>query len=47
MKSGNEADAHGAILLVGSLLRHSGNFLMPRFIEVCDAVMSLKESSSR
>ncbi|KAJ8613416.1 hypothetical protein CTAYLR_002280 [Chrysophaeum taylorii] len=45
--SATEATAHGALLVVGSLLKHAGPFMMPRFREACDAAIALREHRSR
>lgn len=37
----NEAEAHGALLMTGAMLQYSGDFMVPRFKELCDAVMRL------
>jgi phosphatidylinositol kinase/protein kinase (PI-3 family) len=34
---------HGALLVVGEMLDHTGDFMLPRFEEVCDSVISLAE----
>lgn len=31
--------AHGSLLIVSEMLRHSGSFMLPRFDEVCEAVL--------
>ncbi|CAM9685062.1 unnamed protein product, partial [Ectocarpus sp. 12 AP-2014] len=42
-----EANVHGSILMAGPMLEHGGNFMMPRFDEICAAVMGLKDNHSR
>ena len=36
-----EAAAHGALLSIGALLDHAGEFMTPRFREACDAAFAL------
>lgn len=47
MSAATEAKAHGALLVVGTLLKHAGPFMMPRFREACDAAIALREHRSR
>ena len=41
-----EAAAHGALLSIGALLDHAGEFMTPRFREACDAALALRDHSS-
>ena len=47
MQSGLTSDsacsAHGSLLVVKSMLDHTGDFMLPRFEEVCEAVLALHE----
>jgi FKBP12-rapamycin complex-associated protein len=37
-----EAAQHSSLLIVGDMLECAGTFMLPRFDEVCDAVLALK-----
>ena len=38
---------HGSLLALGELLRHTGEFMLARYREVCDTVLRLRESKER
>lgn len=38
-----EAAQHASLLVVGDMLEHTRNFMLPRFDEVCRAVLALKD----
>src|SRR4051812_46511272 len=42
-KSGNDNAIHGALLVIGELLRNTGEFMSGRFKEVCDTVLVYRE----
>ncbi|CAN0309105.1 unnamed protein product, partial [Hapterophycus canaliculatus] len=42
-----EEYVHGSILMSGAMLEHGGSFMMPRFDEICNAVMDLKHNHLR
>jgi Domain of unknown function (DUF3385) len=44
---GTSESIHGSLLVVREMLKHTGNFMMPRFKEVCKAIMLLKDHSSK
>jgi Domain of unknown function (DUF3385) len=46
-QKGTSESIHGSLLVVREMLRHTGNFMMPRFKEVCKAIMALKDHSSK
>jgi len=37
---------HGSLLTLGQLISHSGNFMIPRFREVCDTILNYRNHSS-
>lgn len=41
------ASIHGSLLIVGEMLSHTGDFMVPRFQEVCQAVLSVREHKDR
>jgi FKBP12-rapamycin complex-associated protein len=43
--SSEEAALHGSLLVLVELLSHTGNFMVPRFEEICEAVFSLIDDS--
>ncbi|KAG5176076.1 armadillo-type protein [Tribonema minus] len=47
LAKGGEADIHGALLIAGAMLDNCSDFMVPRFREVCDAVMQLRGHKSR
>jgi len=38
---------HGSLLVVEEMLKHTGNFMVPRFKEICKAIIALKEHRSK
>ncbi|KAH9151558.1 hypothetical protein AeRB84_005855 [Aphanomyces euteiches] len=38
---------HGSLLIIGELLKYTGGFVMPRFREVCDVVLSFKDAKDK
>ena len=44
---GNADAIHGALLVVGAMLTHTGDFMVPRFDDVCEAVLSVREHKSK
>jgi FKBP12-rapamycin complex-associated protein len=38
---------HGSILVVREALKHTGDFMVPRFKEVCTAIMRFQDSKHR
>ena len=44
---GTSESIHGSLLVVREMLKHTGNFMMPRFKEVCKAIMVLKDNNSK
>lgn len=38
---------HGSLLITGELLQHTGEFMVPRFREVCDTVLQYKDSRDK
>ena len=42
-QKGTAESIHGSLLVVREMLKHTGNFMMPRFKEVCRAIMLLKD----
>ena len=38
---------HGSLLVTGELLQHTGEFMFPRFREVCDTVLQYKDSRDK
>ncbi len=43
----NAAAMHGSLLVIGEMLSHTGDFMVPRFQEVCQAVMAVREHKDR
>jgi hypothetical protein len=46
-KSGNENSIHGALLVIGELLRNTGEFMLGRFKEVCDTVLLYRDHKDK
>ncbi len=46
-KSGNADSIHGALLVIGELLRNTGEFMLGRFKEVCDTVLMYRDHKDR
>ena len=46
-RRGSTEAAHGSLLVVAEMLSHTGDFMVPRFKEVCRAIMGLKDHRSR
>jgi hypothetical protein len=44
---GTSESIHGSLLVVREMLKHTGNFMLPRFKEVCKAIMQLKDHNSK
>ena len=44
---GNADAIHGSLLVVGVMLRHSKDFMVPRFDDVCEAVLNVRAQKSR
>ena len=40
-------EIHGSLIVIAEMLHHTGDFMLPRFREICKAIMALKEHSSR
>lgn len=38
---------HGSLLVVEEMLKHTGDFMVPRFKEICKAIIALKEHRSK
>jgi len=47
LKKKAKEDCHGSLIVIVEMLRHTGDFMLPRFREVCTAVFRLKDHSSR
>ena len=46
--SGASADSvHGSLLAIGQLLANTGDFIMPRFNEICDTIIRHKDHRDR
>jgi hypothetical protein len=45
--NGSEEYVHGSLLMLSEALKYTGNFMLPRFREVCRSIMSLKDHRSR
>ena len=45
--SGTEEHVHGSLLVVTEALKYTGDFMIPRFKEVCKAIMALKDHRAR
>ena len=46
-KDGSNESVHASLLVVRELLKHTGDFMIPRFKEVCRAIMLLSFHRSR
>lgn len=46
-KKGTPDSCHGSLLVVGDMLTHTKNFMMPRYMETCTAIMHLRENKSK
>jgi hypothetical protein len=44
---GTEEHVHGSLLVVAEALKYTGDFMIPRFKEVCKAIMALKDHKAR
>ena len=44
---GTAESIHGSLLVVREMLKHTGDFMVPRFKEVCKAIMQLKDHASK
>lgn len=38
---------HGSLLILSELLKHTGDFMIPRFKEICKAIMTFKDHKSK
>ena len=47
LRAATRESIHGALLTLGELLHHSGRFMLPRFGEVCDAVLRYRDHRDR
>eukprot|EP00601_Ochromonadales_sp_CCMP2298_P001577 CAMPEP_0173176150 /NCGR_PEP_ID=MMETSP1141-20130122/4293_1 /TAXON_ID=483371 /ORGANISM="non described non described, Strain CCMP2298" /LENGTH=339 /DNA_ID=CAMNT_0014098443 /DNA_START=164 /DNA_END=1179 /DNA_ORIENTATION=- len=45
--NGTEEHVHGSLLVVAEALKYTGDFMIPRFKEVCRSIMLLKDHRSR
>ena len=46
-EKGNIEAVHGALLAVGAMMKHSGNFMVPRFDPTCEAVLNVRDHPNR
>ena len=46
-QKGNKASIHGSLLILGELIQQTGNFMVPRFDEVCQTVLEHKSHSDK
>lgn len=46
-QKGNKASVHGSLLILGELIQQTGNFMVPRFDEVCQTVLEHKSHSDK
>jgi FKBP12-rapamycin complex-associated protein len=44
---GTAESVHGSLLVAREMLTHTGDFMIPRFKEICKAIMALKDHRSR
>lgn len=44
---GTEEHVHGSLIVVAEALKYTGDFMIPRFKEVCKAIMALKDHRAR
>lgn len=44
---GTEEHVHGSLIVVSEALKYTGDFMIPRFKEVCKAIMALKDHRAR
>ena len=47
LMNGSEEFVHGSILVLTEVLKYTGDFMIPRFKEVCRNIMGLKDHKSR
>lgn len=47
MKGLSEEVVHGSLLVLAEMLKYSGDFMIPRFNEVCTSMMQLKDHKSK
>jgi len=47
LRKGTAESVHGSLLVVSEMLKHTGDFMVPRFKEVCKAIMALQDHRSR
>lgn len=45
--NGSEEHVHGSLLVVAEALKYTGDFMIPRFKEVCKSIMALKDHKAR
>ena len=46
-KGGGDAAVHGALLVLGSIIENTGEFMLPRYEEVCKKVMELMDTDKQ
>ena len=44
---GSEETVHGSLIVVSEMLKHTGDFMIPRFKEISKAIISLKNHRSK
>jgi hypothetical protein len=47
LKKGTQETVHGSLLIVGETLRCTEDFMIPRFKEICSAILQLRDHRSR
>lgn len=47
LRKGSAESVHGSLLVVSETLKHTGDFMVPRFKEICMAIMALKDHRSK
>ncbi|RYH28611.1 DUF3385 domain-containing protein [archaeon] len=46
-RSGSEESVHGSLIVIAEVLKYTGDFMIPRFKEVCKSIMQLKDHKSK
>jgi tetratricopeptide (TPR) repeat protein len=47
LKKGTQESVHGSLLIVAETLRCTGDYMVPRFKEICSAILQLRDHRSR
>ena len=47
LTKGTQESVHGSLLVVNEMLKHTGEFMVPRFKEMCKAIIVLKDHKSK